>query len=266
MRLAAFSVRNFQFTLVLFALLSAVGWHAWQKIPRGEDPHFPIPVVTVVAVYPGADPADMEKLVADPLEDAINRIDDVKDIWSDSEDGLAIVRVEFDWSKDPEKKYDEALREINAVRAELPDGLASLDITKASPGLVNILQLALVGPNGDPRAMREVAERLQDRLEQVKGIREVELWGLPEAEVQIALDLAGRLSLQGRRPGRGSRGELWRYRDGCPGGGVRHPCRADPGVRQLPQHCHRGRRDSARHHGWHDRPVLRRTDHLLHRP
>lgn len=190
MRLAAFSVRNFQFTLVLFALLSAVGWHAWQNIPRGEDPHFSIPVVTVVAVYPGADPADMEKLVADPLEDAINRIDDVKNIWSDSEDGLAIVRVEFDWSKDPEKKYDEALREINAVRAELPDGLASLDITKASPGLVNILQLALVGPNGDPRAMREVAERLQDRLEQVKGIREVELWGLPEAEVQIALDLA----------------------------------------------------------------------------
>ncbi|MES3040669.1 MAG: efflux RND transporter permease subunit [Pseudomonadota bacterium] len=189
MRLAAFSVRNFQFTLVMFALLTALGWHTWNNIPRGEDPTFAIPVVTVVAVYPGADPADMEKLVADPIEDALNRIDDVKNIWSDSANGLAVVRVEFDWSKDPEKKYDEALREINAVRSSLPADLRSLEISKASPGLVNILQMALVGPNGSPRAMREVAENLQDRLEQVKGVRDVEIWGLPAAEVQIALDL-----------------------------------------------------------------------------
>ena len=59
MRLVAFSVRNFQFTLVMFALLTALGWHTWKNIPRGEDPTFAIPVVTVVAVYPGADPADM---------------------------------------------------------------------------------------------------------------------------------------------------------------------------------------------------------------
>lgn len=190
MRLASFSVRNFQFTLVMFALLMALGWHTWQNIPRGEDPTFPIPVVTVVAVYPGADPADMEKLVADPIEQAINHIDDIKNIWSDSEDGLAVVRVEFDWSKDPEKKYDEAEREINAVRSTLPAGLRSLEVIKASPGLVNIMQMALISPNGSPRAMRDQAERLQDRLEQVKGVRDVELWGLPEAEVQVSLDLA----------------------------------------------------------------------------
>ena len=189
MRLVAFSVRNFQFTLVMFALLTALGWHTWKNIPRGEDPTFAIPVVTVVAVYPGADPADMEKLVADPIENALNRIDDIKNIWSDSENGLAVVRVEFDWSKDAEKKYDEALREINAVRSSLPADLRSLEVTKASPGLVNILQMALVGPNGSPRAMREVAENLQDRLEQVKGVRDVDIWGLPAAEVQIALDL-----------------------------------------------------------------------------
>lgn len=190
MRLAAFSVRNFQFTLVMFALLMALGWHTWKNIPRGEDPTFAIPVVTVVAVYPGADPADMEKLVADPIEDAINRIDDIKNIWSDSENGLAVVRVEFDWSKDAEKKYDEALREINAVRSSLPADLKSLQVSKASPGLVNILQMALIGPNGSPREMREIAENLQDRLEQVKGVRDIEIWGLPVAEVQVALDLS----------------------------------------------------------------------------
>ncbi|MDP2226009.1 MAG: efflux RND transporter permease subunit [Moraxellaceae bacterium] len=190
MRLTEFSVQRFQFTLVMFFLLAAMGWHAFQQIPRAEDPVFPIPVVTVVAVYPGADPGDMEKLVTDPIEDAINQTDDIKRIWSESEDGLSVVRVEYDWTKDAEKKYDEALREINGVREKLPRDLVSLKVEKASPGLVNIVQYALVGPNASARQLRKAAEDLQDRLEQVNGVRKVEIHGLPKPEVQVAVDLA----------------------------------------------------------------------------
>lgn len=190
MGFAAFSVRNFQFTLVMFFMMAAIGLHAFKNIPRGEDPTFAIPVVSIVTVFPGADPSDMEKLVTEPIEQAINRIEDVKNIWSDSEDGLSIVRVEFDWSKDAEKKYDETLREINAIRNDLPAGVRSQEIIKASPGLVNILQIALIGPNGSPREMHVLAERLKDRLEQVPGVRDIAVWGLPTAEVQVALDLA----------------------------------------------------------------------------
>ncbi len=190
MGFAAFSVRNFQFTLVMFFMMAAIGWHAFNNIPRGEDPTFAIPVVSIITVFPGADPSDMEKLVTEPVERAINRIEDVKNIWSDSEDGLSIVRVEFDWSKDAEKKYDETLREINAIRNELPAGVRSQEIIKASPGLVNIMQMALIGPNGSPREMHTLSERLKDRLEQVPGVRDIAIWGLPTSEVQIALDLA----------------------------------------------------------------------------
>ena len=112
MRITAFSVKNFQFTLVFFVMLVGLGWNAFQQMPRSEDPIFPIPVVIITSVYPGADPADMEKLVSDPLEDALANLDDVKHIWSQSENGLSVVRVEFQWDKDAEKKYDEAIREI----------------------------------------------------------------------------------------------------------------------------------------------------------
>ena len=190
MGLTEFSVKRFQFTLVMFLLLIAVGLNALQNIPRAEDPVFPIPVVIVTAVYPGADPQDMEKLVIDPLEDAINETTDVKEIRSTASDGLAVVAVEYDWSKDAEKKFDEALRELNAVRSKLPADLVALNITKASPGLVNIMQLALVGPTSSPRALRDAAENLQDRLEQAYGVRAVEVNGLPKAEVRVALDLA----------------------------------------------------------------------------
>ncbi len=167
----------------MFFMMAAIGLHAFKNIPRGEDPTFAIPVVSIVTVFPGADPSDMEKLVTEPIEQAINRIEDVKNIWSDSEDGLSIVRVEFDWSKDAEKKYDETLREINAIRNDLPAGVRSQEIIKASPGLVNILQMALIGPNGSPREMHVLAERLKDRLEQVPGVRDIAVWGLPTAEI-----------------------------------------------------------------------------------
>ena len=102
MRLWEFAVRRWQFTLVLFALLIAMGWTAFRDIPRSEDPIFPIPVVSIVAIYPGADPVDMERLVVDPIEDAISELDDLKTIDSRADDGLATIRIEFEWHSDPE--------------------------------------------------------------------------------------------------------------------------------------------------------------------
>ena len=185
MRLTEFAVGRYQFTLVMFLLLIATGWNAAQNIPRAEDPAFPIPVVIVTVVYPGADPQDMEKLVVDPLEDAINLTADVKEIRSFAGDGMASVVVEYDWEKDAEKKYDEALREIASARLRLPADLALFEVEKANPATVNILLMALVGPNSSARVLRETAEDLQDRLEQAFGVRTVEVSGLPRPELQV---------------------------------------------------------------------------------
>ena len=88
MSIWAFSVRRWQFTLVLFGLLIAVGVNSFLNIPRSEDPEFHVPIPTVVAVYPGADPVDIERLVVDPIEDAISELDDIKRMDSRSLDGV----------------------------------------------------------------------------------------------------------------------------------------------------------------------------------
>jgi multidrug efflux pump subunit AcrB len=189
MRVWAFTVRHWQFTLLVFGFAVALGVSSWRSIPRSEDPIFPIPVVTVIAVYPGADPVDVERLIVDPIEDAINELDDVKTIESESRDGLGIVTAEFDWSTDPEEKYDEVVREINALRAELPAELASLEIRKASPGLVNIVQVALVSASESYRELESRAEDLRELIETVPGVREAESWAYPVPEVGVAVDL-----------------------------------------------------------------------------
>ena len=134
MRIWAFSVRRWQFTLVLFGLLIAVGVNAYLNVPRSEDPEFHAPIPTVVVVYPGADPEDIESLVVDPIEDAINELDDIKRMESRSMDGVGVIQIEFHWHTDPDEKYDEVVREVNRIRGELPADLASLEIRKAGSG------------------------------------------------------------------------------------------------------------------------------------
>lgn len=189
MRIWAFAVRRWQFTTVMFLLLVALGALALRAIPTQEDPTFPIPVTTIVVVYPGADPEEVERLATDPIEDAIAEIEDVKQIRSSSESGLAVIRVEFEWTVDADDKYDEVVREVNALRGALPADIRSIEFDKVNPGLVNIAQYAITGPGLSPRALRRLAEDLENTLETVPGVRRAESWGYPQPEIRVALDL-----------------------------------------------------------------------------
>ena len=189
MRIWAFAVRQWQFTSVVFLLLVALGAFALSAIPAQEDPTFPIPLTTIVVVYPGADPEDVERLATDPIEDAIAEIEDVKQIRSTSESGLAVIRVEFEWTVDADDKYDEVVREVNALRGSLPADIRSIDFDKANPGLVNIAQYAITGDQLSPRALQRLAEDLENTLETAPGVRRAESWGYPQPEIRVALDL-----------------------------------------------------------------------------
>jgi multidrug efflux pump subunit AcrB len=185
----SFSVRQWQFTSVVFLLLAVLGIYAFMAIPRQEDPTFPIPLTTIIVVYPGADPQDVERLAIDPIEDAIAELEDVQEIRSTSESGLGVIRVQFEWTTDADDKYDEVVREVNALRGELPADLQSITFRKANPGLVNIVQAALVAPELDALALKRLADDLEESLETVPGVRRAESWALPGPEVRVALDL-----------------------------------------------------------------------------
>jgi multidrug efflux pump subunit AcrB len=189
MSIWAFAVRRWQFTLVVFALLVALGIASFLSIARSEDPSFPFPATTITLVWPGANPADLERLIVKPLEDAVNTLDNVKKIQSSAFDGLAVVHVEFYYGSDPEKKQDEVIREFNRIRSTLPADIAQIDIRKDSPGNVNIVQMALVSDTASWRELKEKSQNLKDAFESVPGVRTAETWAFPEPEVRVAIDL-----------------------------------------------------------------------------
>ncbi|MCA6298810.1 MAG: efflux RND transporter permease subunit [Phenylobacterium sp.] len=193
---AGFAVRRWQFTLVAFALLAALGVNALLSTPRSEDPHFPLPVVSVQTVLPGAEPAEVEQLVVAPIEDAIEGLDSVAKIWSTSQDSSGLIVVEFNYDVDPERKYDEVVREVNALRGRLPEGLAQLEVRRARTTEVAIVQVALVSDTLPMRRLEKAAERLREQLARTPGVREARYWGVPPSEVRVSLDLSRLAALQ----------------------------------------------------------------------
>src|SRR5262245_30970010 len=189
MSLWSFSVKRWQFTLVVFALLIATGLWALSSIPRAEDPSLKFPGSLVIVQYPGADPEDVERLVVDPIEDALAELEDIKRLNSTALDGLALVEIEFLYGTDPDRKYDEVVREVNVVRPLLPADVFSVEIRQFTPGTVNIVQMALVSETAAWRDLAKQAENLEELIETAPGVRRAETWAYPEPEVRVAIDL-----------------------------------------------------------------------------
>lgn len=193
--LSAFAVRRWQFTLVVFLALVALGIQSLFAIPKSEDPTFPFATFAVVAVLPGATPTDIERLVVDPLETKLKALDDVKTLKTEIDDSLAVIRVEFRAGSDPDKKRDEVLRETTALRPTLPPELVRLDVKQFNAAKVNIVEVALVAPQTPYRDLDVAARALKRRLENVPGVGEVEIAGLPKQEVTVLLDLERMIAL-----------------------------------------------------------------------
>jgi multidrug efflux pump subunit AcrB len=192
-RLADFSVRHWQFTVVIFAMLAALGVSSWRSIPRGEDPTFPAPIYTAVAVYPGASPQDIEETVARPIEERFRTLEQVKRVRTRVVDGLATVQVEFEVEADADEKEDEVQRELTDLRPTLPAALHSLEVEKYSSAEVNVAQVALASETAPMRELESLGERLKGRFAAARGVRTAALWGVREREARVSLDL-GRLA------------------------------------------------------------------------
>ncbi|MDP3737740.1 MAG: efflux RND transporter permease subunit [Hyphomonadaceae bacterium] len=184
-----FFIDRWQFTLILFVMLFALGVASVQAIPKSEDPIVKFPGVGVFVVLPGADAEQMERVIAIPIETALNGIEDVDEISSNSSAGLASISVQFEYGTDPEKKYDEVVRELNVVRPSLPAGIAMIRADRANPAQTNIVQMALVSETAPIRQMEAYAREMRDAIERAPGVQQSEIWGVPTAEVRVTVDL-----------------------------------------------------------------------------
>lgn len=189
MKITDFAVKNYQFTLIVFVMLIAIGINSLFTMPRGEDPDFQAPEFNIVVIYPGTSPKDMEQLVVDKIEKKVNELDDIKRIRSQMDDGLATIDVQFKYETDPDKKYQDLVREMDALRSDLPSDILDIDVMKFSPSDVNIMQVALESETAPYKDMEEWSKKLKEDLEKITSLKNVDNWAFPQQEVRISLNL-----------------------------------------------------------------------------
>ena len=187
MKISEYAVKNYQFTLVIFLMVIALGVTTVLNMPRSEDPDMNAPQFPIVVIYPGTSPGDLEEMVIDPMEKRLSELEGIKKIQSRVSDGFATMIVEYVYESDVDEKYNELVREVNALRTELPAEVHSIEVKRVDPAGVNVIMASLISENASFDELKTHAERLQKGLEQVPALKTVEIHGLPEKIVRIEL-------------------------------------------------------------------------------
>jgi multidrug efflux pump subunit AcrB len=189
MKLTEFALDHPRFTAVGLVVLTLLGAVSLWTMPRSEDPQFGTSTVRVAALYPGASPKDIERQVVDPIEEEIDELQDIDQIESTIQNGVAVTSVEFQSTVAADDAEEETQRAVSQVAGTLPGGVRDLSVDVFETTDVSIYQVALVSETASYPTLQDAAERVEDRVERIGGVKEAETWAHPEQEVHVNLSL-----------------------------------------------------------------------------
>ena len=191
MNLAEFSIKN-QLLCVIAILLALVGgWNAYQTMPRFEDPEFTIRSALIFTQYPGASPEQVALEVSDPLETAIQQMQEVRSISTVSSAGLSEIRVEIKYGFSESKEelqiiWTKLRNKMNDAKASLPSE-ARTPIVNDDFGDVYGLSYLVTGDDFSYAELRTYAKDLQKDILQIKGVGKVQIAGVQDEAIFIEI-------------------------------------------------------------------------------
>lgn len=171
-----------------FVVVLLVGTLIYSNLPRSQDPEINFNWISIITILPGGSASDVEKLITNPLEEAIAQVQDIKFVLSNSRDGSSTLLVRFNDISDRifDKRLNDLRREVQAkANAELPasiDDPTIIEITSANS--FPTATLVLVG-EADDEVLRRTAASIRTDLERIKGVDGAATAGLSEPELHV---------------------------------------------------------------------------------
>jgi len=186
--LSTASVRRPVAMSCLIIALSLLGINAWRTMGLELMPRTDVPFITIVTVFPGASPEQIETDVAKPIEDQMVTIDGLKHISSACMENVCQTMLEFQLHVDVDIVATDVREKLDLIRADFPEDVEDPQILKFDINAQPIINLALTG-RADLEALYDYADNtLRDRLTVISGVADVELIGGAEREVHVLLD------------------------------------------------------------------------------
>ena len=190
--LSTLALKNPVTIIVLSIILAVVGTISYTSMPREAFPEVVIPQIYVGTPYPGNSPLDIEKLITRPLEKEIKTITGIDDIKSTSVEGYSTIDIKFDFSTTPEQALRKVKDAVDKVMGDpnFPEDLPA-DPNVFEMNMSELVPALNVNLSGDfsMEMLKEYAEVLEERIEDIPQITKVDIRGIQEREVKIDVNL-----------------------------------------------------------------------------
>jgi len=187
-RIADASIKRPVFAVMVVGALVLLGIVSIPRLGVDLFPKVEFPMVTVTTVLEGAAPDTVEREISQPLEEAINTIDGIKNLRSSSSEGISQIFVQFELEEDVHQKAQDVRDKVAAARGEIPVAAEAPIVGRVDPDATPILSLLLAGPQSI-KSLSELADKkLKPRLERIPGVGSVTLIGDRGREVRVWVD------------------------------------------------------------------------------
>ena len=191
MPLADTSIRQPVFITMLMILTVTFGLLAFRTLPVNLLPDFSVPVIVVSVVYPGASPESVTEQVAKPIEDAINTINNLKNITTTANEGVATMVLEFNEGTDIIQADRDVREKVNGIRPALPRDVREPVFQRFDPNAAPIMSIAIADTTGrDALTVRQIVDdEIVPQLQRVAGVGSATVSGGEERQINVFMQL-----------------------------------------------------------------------------
>tara|TARA_X000000950_G_scaffold5905_1_gene6330 strand:- start:602 stop:4045 length:3444 start_codon:yes stop_codon:yes gene_type:complete len=178
----------------LMFIFLAFGINAYNTLPREDFPEIITSEVFISTINPGNTPEDIERFITVPLEEAVKGVSNLVDIKSTSLENYSIITLEFDEEINIELAKQKVRDEIDSVISG--EDWPTFNNVKVEPDILSMslaeeMPILNVNIQGDypTEQLKKYAEVLEDRIEKLDEIKEVDILGAQDEEIEVAVDI-----------------------------------------------------------------------------
>ncbi len=186
---SSWAINNRTAIYILTIIITLAGLMTYNNLPKEQFPEIKLPQIIVQTFYPGTSPENIENIVTKPIEKQVKGLSGVKKVTSNSFQDFSIVIVEFNTDVEVEKAKRDVKDAVDKARTDLPQNLPNEpEVKDIDLSELPILYVNISG-NYDLKTLKEYADEIQDKVEELKEVKEAQMVGALEREIQINVDM-----------------------------------------------------------------------------
>lgn len=191
MNISSTSINRPVLATVISIVLILFGIIGYTFLGVREFPSVDPPVVTVTTTYVGANADVIESQITEPLEESINGIAGIRSLSSVSSDGKSTITVEFELGVDMEAAANDVRDRVSRATRNLPPDTDPPVIIKSDADTGPIVALTVQSDSRNLMELTDIANNVfKERLQTIKGVSEVRIWGEKKYSIKLLLDPA----------------------------------------------------------------------------